>query len=199
MGWSFFWTNPFGVFLGILFGIITLFMIFVVATAILAVAGGPGECTPGGGPITISGANADSFQSKWDGMDDTLDAGSPASIDLNESEVSSRADMYISDESDAPFKDVRVCLHDGFGEGSAELSILGIDVEVKVTGTMELTGETPVADITDIEVGAVPGFATNLIESIVEDAIEEGLNDIDLKHDYAPTITDGNAHIEGTP
>jgi hypothetical protein len=199
MGWSFFWTNPFGIILGILFGIISIFIVLIVITAILAVAGGPGECTPGGGPISISGANATAFQSKWDGMDDTLDQGQPASADFNESEVSSRADQYISDESDAPFEDVRVCLHEGFGEGSAKLSVLGIDVEVKVTGTMTLTGETPVANITKIEVGAVPGFATDVIEGIVEDAIEEGLKDIELKHDYAPTITEGNAHIEGTP
>ena len=199
MGWSFFFTNPFGILLGILAGIITLFVIFVVVTAVLAVAGGPGACTPGGGPISITAANATAFQDKWDAMDDTLDMGQAASADFNESEVSSRADNYISDESDAPFEDVRVCLHDGFGEGSAKLSVLGIDVEVKVTGTMTLTGTTPVANITKIEVGAVPGFATDLIEGIVEDAIEEGLKDIELNHDYAPTISEGNANIQGTP
>ena len=199
MGWSFFFTNPFGILLGILAGIITLFVIFVVVTAVLAVAGGPGACTPGGGPISITAANATAFQSKWDAMDDTLDMGQAASADFNESEVSSRADNYISDESDAPFEDVRVCLHDGFGEGSAKLSVLGIDVEVKVTGTMTLTGTTPVANITKIEVGAVPGFATDLIEGIVEDAIEDGLKDIELNHDYAPTISEGNANIQGTP
>lgn len=196
---SFFFTNPFGMILGILMGIISLAVVFVVLMAVLAVVGGPGQCTAGGSAISITEANSDAFQEKWDAMDDTLDGGSPASTDFNESEVSSRADRYLTDETDAPFGDVRVCLHDGYGEGSGTISLLGIDVEVKVKGNMDLTGPSPVAKIDDIEVGSVPGFATDLIEGIVEDSIEEGLNDIELNHDYQATLTEGNAKIDGTP
>ncbi|MEX0801226.1 MAG: hypothetical protein WD379_08415 [Dehalococcoidia bacterium] len=196
---SFFFTNPFGMILGILMGIISLGVLFILIISVLAVVGGPGQCTAGGPAISITQANSDAFQQKWDAMDDTLDGGSPASIDLDESEVSSRADRYLTDETDAPFGDVRVCLHDGSGEGSGTISILGIDVEVKVKGNMEMTGGSPVATIDDIEVGSVPGFATDVIEGIVEDAIEEGLNDIELNHDYQATLTEGNAKIDGTP
>jgi hypothetical protein len=196
---SFFWSNPVGLILGVLLGIISLVIAFFVILAALTVVGGPDPCTPDGGPISITQANSDAFQNKWDAMDETLDGGSSASENFNESEVSSRADRYLTDESDAPFTDVRVCLHEGYGEGTAKLSIIGIDVKVKVKGNMELTGPSPVAKIDDIEVGSVPGFVTGVIEGIVEDAIEEGLEDIELKHDYQATLTEGNAQIDGTP
>jgi hypothetical protein len=56
-----------------------------------------------------------------------------------------------------------------------------------------------VAQIDDIEAGNVPGWLTGAIEGFVEDAIENQLDDIDLEHTYTPTLTEGNAKIDGQP
>ena len=197
---SFFGSSPLGIAITAIIVILIAAVIFVGANVVLALSGGPGPCTPGGGPITINAANADGFQQKWDGFDAVLDGASPSSASFDESEVTSRADQYFRDETDVDFVDVRICIHDGFGEATAKLeAILGLDTEVKVTGTVDLTGDTPVAQIGDIEIGNVPGFITNAIEGFVEDAVDEALEDIDLKHTYTPTLTEGEAQIDGLP
>ena len=197
---SFFGPSPLGIAITGIIVILIAAVIFVGVNVILAFSGGPGPCTPGGGPITINAANADGFQQKWDGFDAVLDGASPSSASFDESEVTSRADQYFRDETDVDFVDIRICIHDGFGEATAKLeAILGLDTEVKVTGTVDLTGDTPVAQIDDIEIGNVPGFITNAIEGFVEDAVDEALEDIDLSHTYTPTLTEGNAQIDGVP
>ncbi len=186
--------------IGVILSLLIAAVIFTGVNVILAFSGGPDPCTPGGGPITVDAANAAAFQQKWDGFDAVLDGASPSSASFDESELTSRADQYIRDETDVDFKDVQICIHDGFGEATAKLeAILGLDTEVKVTGTLDLTGDTPVAQIDDIEIGNVPGFITNAIEGFVEDAIDEALEDIDLSHTYTPTLTEGIAQIDGVP
>ncbi len=197
---SFFGSSPIGIALTAIIVILIAAVIFVGVNVILAFSGGPGPCTPGGGPITVSAANADGFQQKWDGFDAILDGASPSSVSFNESEISSRADQYIREETDVDFKDIRICIHDGFGEATGSLeAILGLNTEVKISGTLDLTGDTPVAQIDDIEIGNVPGFITDAIEGFVDDAIDEALENIDLKHTYTPALTEGNAQIDGVP
>ncbi len=197
---SFFGTSPLGIALTAILVIVIAAVIFVGVNVILAFSGGPGPCTPGGGPITVNAANADGFQQKWDAFDVILDGGSPSSVTFNESEVTSRADQYIRDETDVDFKDIRICIHDGIGEATGSLeAILGLDTDVKISGTLDLSGDTPVAKIDDIDIGNVPGFITDAIEGFVDDAIAEALEDIDLKHTYTPTLTEGNAQIDGVP
>ena len=186
--------------IGAILFILIVVVVFAGVNALLAFTGGPGPCTPGGGAITIDAANATAFQTKWDGFDAVLDGGSPSSATFNESEISSRADQYIRDETDAGFENVRICIHNGFGEATGTLDVfLGIKTDVKITGTMDLTGDSPKANIQDIEIGNVPGFVTDTIEGLVEDAVEDGLNDINLKHTYTPTLTEGEAKIDGQP
>jgi hypothetical protein len=56
------------------------------------------------------------------------------------------------------FRDVRVCIDDGHGEATGTLdAILGLQVEVKLKGTMDLIGDAAKTDIDDIEFGKVPG------------------------------------------
>ncbi len=197
---SFFGPSPLGIALKAILVIVIAAVIFVGANVILALSGGPGPCTPSGGPITINAANAAMFQEKWDAFDVILGGGSPSSLTFNESEISSRADQYISEETDVDFEDVRVCIHDGFGEVTAKLEvILGLNTEVKIEGTLDLSGDHPVAQDLEIEIGNVPGFITNAIEGFVEDAVDEALEDIDLSHTYTPTLTEGTAQIDGVP
>ncbi len=197
---SFFGPSPLGIAITAIIVIVIAAVIFAGVNVILAFSGGPGPCTAGNSPITVDAANASTFQQKWDAFDAVLDGASPSTESFDESEVTSRADQYISDETDVDFEDIRICIHDGFGEATGSLeAILGLETDVKISGTLDLTGDTPVAQIDDIEIGNVPGFITNAIEGFVEDAVDEALENIDLKHTYTPTLTEGNAQIDGVP
>jgi len=197
---SFFWSSPLGIAVGAILTVVAAAVIFAGVNVILAFSGGPGDCTPGGATITVNDANAQAFQEKWDAFDALLDGASPSSVTFNESEVTSRADQYIRDETDVDFEDVRVCIHDGFGEVTGSLeAFLGLDTKIKIKGNVDLTGENPEARDLEIEIGNVPGFIAGAIESFVEDAVDEALEDIDLKHTYTPTLTEGEAQIDGQP
>ncbi len=197
---SFFGSSPLGIALTAILVFVIAAVIFVGVNVLLAFSGGPGPCTPGNPPITVNAANAAMFQEKWDAFDVILDGGSPSSVTVNESGVTSRADQYISEETDVDFKDVRICIHDGFGEATAKLeAILGLETKVKIKGNLDLSGDHPEALDLEIDIGNVPGFITNAIEGFVEDAIDEALEDIDLSHTYTPTLTEGQAQIDGVP
>ncbi len=197
---SFFGSSPLGIALTAILVIVIAAVIFVGVNVLLAFSGGPGPCTPDGGPITVNAANAAMFQEKWDAFDVILDGGSPSSVTFIESEVTSRADQYISEEADVDFKDVRICIHDGFGEATAKLeAILGLETKVKIKGNLDLNGDHPEALDLEIDIGNVPGFITNAIEGFVEDAVDEALEDIDLSHTFTPTLTEGQAQIDGVP
>ena len=197
---TFFWSSPLGIAIGIILTVVIAAVIIAGVNVILAFTGGPGSCTPGGGPIAVDAANATAFQDKWDAFDIILDGGSPSSVAFNESEVASRADQYIRDETDVDFKDIRICIHDGFGEATGSLeAILGLDTDVKISGTLDLTGDHPIAKDVDIDIGNVPGFITDAIEGFVDDAIDEALEDIELSHTYTPALTEGQAQIDGVP
>ena len=185
--------------IGVILSLLIAAVILVGINVILAFSGGPGPCNPGG-PITVDAASAAKFQEKWDAFDIILDGRSPSSVTFNESEVTSRADQYIRDETDVDFKDIRICIHDGFGEATGSLeAILGLDTDVKISGTLDLTGDHPVAKDVDIDIGNVPGFITDAIEGFVDDAIDEALEDIELSHTYTPALTEGEAKIDGVP
>jgi hypothetical protein len=194
----FFTGSVVGIIFGVFLSLFVLFILFALVIGALAVTGGPGDCTPGGGPITVNLANSDAFKQKWDAFNATLDAGSPSSVTLNESEISSRAQAYLDDE-DTPFKDVRVCIHDGEGEGQAKMKFLGLTMKFKVTGTLELDGDHPEAHIDSIDIGNVPGWLIGPAERVVNRGIDEALEDVDLDHEYTPVLTPGQAAVSGIP
>jgi hypothetical protein len=165
---NWFTASPLRAAIAIISTLVVTVVVFSMVMTVLAFSNGPGDCTPGGGPITVSDANADSFDQKWDDLDAILDSGSPSSITLNESEISSRADRFFTEENALDFRDVRVCIHDGYGEATGALdAILGLQVELKFKGTM---GD-----------------------------IDEALDDIELKHTYTATLTEGEVRIDGVP
>jgi hypothetical protein len=187
-----------GMISGVLISIFVLVLIFAGVLVALAATGGPGTCTPGGGPTTIDAANAASFRGKWDAFSTVLDGGAPANATFNESEISSRADEYLK-QKDAPLKNPHVCLHNGQGEATATFSFLGFSAKLKLTGTMQLTGKHPQAKIDKIEIGNIPSFLTSPAERFVNSALDDVLNGVNLDHKYAPTLTDGQAAVAGTP
>lgn len=185
-----------------LFGFALLFVLlaagFVATIIALATTGNPGECTPGGGPISVDPVSAQRWQDKWDTLALQLASGSPASVTFTESELSSRADQYLRDH-DVGFEDPRVCVRDGYGEASATFALIGIDVKVKARGTVNLTGGHAEADVDDMEIGNIPGFLTAPFEGVVNRALDAALDDAPLDHDYAPELRDGEASISGMP
>jgi hypothetical protein len=194
--------SPLRTAIGIISTLVVAVVIFAAVNTILAFSNGPGQCTPGGGPITVNAANAEKFDQKWDDFDAVLDGGSPSSVTFNESELSSRADRYFTEEQDLDFRDVRVCIHDGYGEATGTLdAILGLEVEIKFKGTMDLTGDAPKTDIDDLEFGKVPGWLVDTADAIIsaEGDIDLALEDIELKHTYTPTLTEGQVQIDGVP
>ncbi len=196
----FFWLSPLGVVVGAILTVFVAAVIFIAVNVILAFTGGPGDCTPGSGTITVNDANAQAFREKWDASDAVLDGGSASSVTLNESEISSRADQYVREETDVDLENVRVCIHDDYAEVTGSLeAFLGLDTKVKVKGSLDLTGENPEARDLEIEIGNVPGFTTGAVEGFVEDALDEALEDIELKYIYTLTLTEGEAQIDGQP
>lgn len=187
-----------GSIVGIISSIVLLLVLFVVVVGALAVTGSPADCTAGDGPIVVDAAHSDAFKQKWNGVNAILDAGSPSSVTLSESEVSSRADTYLK-QKNTPFKQPRVCLHDGSGEGQAKISFLGLTAKFKVKGTLDLTSAHPKAKIDSMEVGNLPGWLISPAESFVNRAIDSALNDVSLDHRYAPTLKPGQAVVAGTP
>jgi hypothetical protein len=195
---AFLFKTPLGIIISVFSGLIGIVLVLVVVTAGLAFTGGPDPCTPGGGAIEVSDVQSASFDQKWDQLDVQLDGGSPASITLTESDVTSRANRYIDDEG-GDVKDLRVCIHDGFGEVTGKVDAFAGSSRFKVTGTVQLTGGRPVVDFQDVEVGNLPGAVLGPFENAVEDAIQELLDDIALKHTYEPALTEGQAQITGSP
>jgi hypothetical protein len=195
---GFLFKSPLGIIISAFSGVIGLAVVAVVVVGALAFTGGPAACTPGGSAIEISEAAAQSFDSKWDQLDASLAGGSPSTITVTESEVTSRANKYI-DSKGGDVGDVQVCIHDGFGEVTGSVDVFIGSGNFKVKGAVDLSGGRPVVDFQDIELGSVPGFALAPLESAVETAIQELLDDISLDHTYAPTLTEGQAAIQGTP
>ncbi len=195
----FFTGSPIGVIIGVIVGVVAVVIVLGVVVFALAAIGGPGDCTAGGGEIVVNAANADAFDQKWDGFDESLNGGSPSVVVFTESEITSRADRFIEDEAGA-IGNVRICVHDGFGEITGKVdAFLGIDASFRATGTVDLSGDHPVVNFDDIEIGDIPGGVVDPFKGILEDAIEELLKKVDLEHQLAPTLSEGEARVDGQP
>lgn len=180
--------------------VIILGSIVGVIVMAFAVVGGPSPCAPGGGPIVISEANADSFEQKWDEFDAALDAGTSATVTFTESEISSRAIRDAEGRVDDQdfLQDFRVCVHDGYGEFSGSLNFPSfLDMKFKVRGTAYID-KTLNVDVDDIDVGNLPGFVDNWVRSIPDNTTEV-LDEDDFGHSYVLTLREGEAQIAGTP
>jgi hypothetical protein len=191
--------------------IVGLPILALVVIFLLAVLGRAGfaECADATGgevrTLFIDPSQAASFQSKWDNFNDTLENGNPSQVMFDESESTSRARSFL-DENGAPVSDAVVCFHSGEGEGSGKVdipvlsAIPGIgDVDVRVSGTVDFSGATPEAVVSDIEVGGLPSFMSDRAKGIVSDLIDRQLDSLDLDHQYDIAFEEGQAVIDGQP
>lgn len=171
-----------------------------VALFFLAIVGSPGSCQSEGRPVAFTLEAAASFQTKWDQLNATLDAGQVSTVVFNESEATSRARLWV-DDHDVAVSDLFICFsaEGGSASGKVDVPFFPGDADVLIRGTMDLTGEHPEADIEEIEVGGLPGPVSNLVEGFINGLIEDQTDEIELDHDYGLTFGEGELTISGQP
>ena len=188
-------------------GVMALFVIVLglsALTLVLATNGGPQPCEPLGGPLIIDDAQAASFQQKWNSFQGTLDAlnsGQPIDstqfVAFSESEISSRANEYAG-ERNIPIDDIRVCLNQGYGEGTGTVSILGFDTRVRLKGTVEFDENSAQPKIDEMEIGSVPGFMAAPLRRLVNRQLDRTAVDVVNAYDYQILIGQGSGAVAGT-
>ena len=199
------------------------FLSFVAAGllvfALLASSGGPddpvGACrnseldlespeSPGLRDVVTDPALAQTWQERWNAFRSEVDAGQGISITFEESEVTSRATRWLGDE-DIPLKRVTICFYDGEAEARATAEVPGVrdvpfiggvfDTEVRVRGRIDLSGDHPRIDITSMDAGKLPGFATGLVEDDIESLLKRQLEELTLSHAYDVTFRETQDEI----
>ena len=182
--------------IGVILGVVTLVVVLAVLAAFV---GSPGECDSGDREVVVSSALAQALQDKLDTFDGQLDAGQAASFTFDESEATSRGQQFLEDEN-APIDDLKICFHPEGPSASGKVSaVAGLDLDVKVSGKANLSGEHPRIDDLDIDVGSVPGFVTGGLEGLIKDVINDQLDHIDVEHQLTITFGEGTATLSGQP
>lgn len=190
---------PFRLVLAIVSAVVGVVVVLTALTALAAFVGSPGECDSGDREVESSSALAQQFQAKLDDFEAELDAGQAASFTFDESEATSRGREFLEEEN-APIEDLKVCFNPEGPSASGKLSaVLGLDVTVKVSGDLDLSGEHPRIDDLDIDVGSVPGFITGGLEGVVKGVINDQLDHIDVEHQLSITFGEGTATLSGQP
>jgi len=191
--------TPFRLVLAIVGAVVGVVVVLAALTALAAFVGSPGECDSGDREVESSSALAQQFQAKLDDFEAELDAGQAASFTFDESEATSRGREFLEEEN-APIEDLKVCFNPEGPSASGKLSaVLGLDVTVKVSGDLDLSGEHPRIDDLDIDIGSVPGFITGGLEGIVKGVINDQPDHIDVEHQLSMTFGEGTATLSGQP
>lgn len=184
-------------------------VVFVGVMILLVFVGGPSAEAVCGDRVLDPAPSSDrAFDPRWDGFDEFLDTGVPDSLDLEEDVVTARARDFLETEHEVDeITGLVICffgpeeaggLGDGEVRGRVAIPVLP-DVSASIRGRMDLSGTHPVLEITDIDLGSVPGFITGGIEDGIEKALNEALVDIDLQHRYNLEFRDGLARVNGQP
>jgi hypothetical protein len=190
---------PFRLVLAIVGAVVGVVVVLTALTALAAFVGDPGECDSGDREVESSSALAQQFQAKLDDFEAELDAGQAASFTFDESEATSRGREFLEEEN-APIEDLKVCFNPEGPSASGKLSaVLGLDVTVKVSGDLDLSGEHPRIDDLDIDIGSVPGFITGGLEGVVKGVINDQPDHIDVEHQLSITFGEGTATLSGQP
>jgi hypothetical protein len=145
--------------------------------------------SPGLRDVVTDPALAQTWQERWDAFRSEVDAGQGIRITFEESEVASRATRWLGDE-DIPLKRVTICFYDGEAEARAtaevpvvsDIPFLGgiFETEVTARGNIDLSGEHPRIEITGLDAGKLPGFATGRVENDIESLINDQLAELTL-------------------
>jgi hypothetical protein len=191
--------TPFRLVLAAVGGIVGVVVVVAGFLVVAAFVGSPGECDSGGRDVETSSALAQQLQAKLDRFDEQLDAGQAASITFDESEATSRGQEFL-EEHNAPIDDLKVCFNSEGPSASGKVSaVAGLDLNVKASGKVNLSGAHPRVDDIDIDVGRVPGFITGGLEGVIKDVINDQMDHIDIEHQLTITFGEGTATLSGQP
>ncbi len=177
-------------------------VIFVIVVVILVFAGGPNldaEC--GDREIDASRHTSAAFDGKWDAFDDQVAGGQRSTVAFDEAELTQRAQAFLVAEDVEEIKDITICLFaDGLAEGKGKVDVPFFpDISVKIRGRIDLSGNVPVFEIEDFDVGST-GFLVDSFgaEGEVEDGVNEALEKLDLRNPpYRVAISEGIAAVTG--
>ncbi len=165
---------------------------------LLTFKGSPGQCG-GGRSLQVNPALAQSYDQRWLALNAQLTSGQSASFAVTDSEATSRTREFLA-QTDAPVSDVRVCFEPGRGNVSGKVSTpFGPDVDVRVKGSVDLSGRHPTAKLDSIEVGALPSFVMRPFRGLVTRIIDKQTDQIELDHRISVQLTGGQAVISGQP
>ncbi len=182
----------------VLFAIPGFFFISVAAASLgvlLVVTGSPGTCTDRE-IAPISAAVATQLDQRWDQFSaQILAAGS--SIDISESEATSRARQYVNDEN-APIDNLRVYFCDeGRGQLAGEVEAIGVNVDFVVTGRLDTSGAQPMLQLDSVDVGNLPGFVADAVLNLL---LDDDARTLELDENLIGSeIGDGLISISGGP
>ena len=176
--------------------------VFVSVVVILVFVGGPSldaEC--GDREIDASRHTSAAFDGKWDAFDGQVASGQRSTVAFDEAELTQRAQAFLVVEDIEEIKEVTICLFaDGIAEGKDKVDIpVFPDVSVKIRGRIDLSGNVPVFEIDDFDVGST-GFLVDTFGAAdeVEDGVNEALEKLDLKNPpYRVNISEGIATVSG--
>ncbi|MDP9237057.1 MAG: hypothetical protein M3P30_06610 [Chloroflexota bacterium] len=180
------------------------FVLFVLPTLLVAVAlllafkGSPGECSAGRQVIT-SAALSQSYEQHWLQFQAQLTSGRPASLTVNDSEATSRTQDFLA-TTGAPVHDVRLCFVPGGADVNGTISTpFGANIDVRLKGSADLSGQHPRANIDSIKIGGLPSFVTRPFTGLVTRMVDDQTNRVELDHRLSVQIAEGQAEISGEP
>ncbi len=177
--------------------------IFIVVMLALLFIGGPGladACDDR--PIDRDPATLVHFDDRWENFNVRIDArGRSTSVSFDESDLTARARDFLRAEDVQEIRDVTICLSGDEIEATGKLAIAILpDINVRLTGAIDFSGEHPVVTITDVDAGSLPGFLTSAMEDAVADGVNDALDAVNLVgREFLLTTNDGVATIEFLP
>jgi hypothetical protein len=182
----------------VLFAIPSFFFIAVVTVALgafLIVTGSPGTCSDRD-IAPISAAVATQLDQRWDQFSTQI-MNASSTIDISESEATSRGRQYVEDE-DVPIDDLRIYFcGDGEGQLAGRVDALGIDSDFVITGHLDTSGPNPVIQLDSIDVGNLPGFVS---DAVLDTLLDDDARSLDLDENLVGSeIRDGLILISGSP
>lgn len=191
--------TPFRLVLTAVGAVVGIVALLVVVAVLMAFVGNPGECDNGDREVVVSSALAQGLQDKLDTLNEQLGAGQAASFTFDESEATSRGREFL-EEKNAPIDGLKVCFSPEGPSASGKVSaVAGLDLDVKASGKVDLSGEHPRVENLDIDVGRVPGLVTGGLEGLIKDVINDQLDHIDVEHQLTITFGEGTATLSGQP
>lgn len=160
--------------------------------------------SPGLRDVTTDPSLAQKWQERWDSFLYQVETGQGIGVTFEESEMTSRATQWLAAE-DIPLKRVTICFYDGEAEARAtaevpvvsDIPLLGgvFETEVRARGAIDMSGEHPRIDITELDAGALPGLAASLVEDDLEGLVNDQLAELTLSRVYDVTFRETQAEI----